>query len=130
MEVKRDEAKIASSNRLAELAYQKHFHTILRQKERTTDKVDIYKMSGVQARRLFDIPLDVTFELHPSGEVERTVKFAEEPEDYRLAVETAVSDTLARPLSLQGKALTEFVERFDDRVIGQYCSGRGFQFEK
>jgi len=123
------EENIASSNREAELAYQRHFPQILRIKEKTKDKIEIYKIASVRGKRFFDIPLDVAFYLNSSFEIERRVSYPEDAdEEFRLGVEEALSDSLNRRLSIQTPLLQEFVERFDDKVIGQYLTKKGFQF--
>jgi hypothetical protein len=126
-----DDEKVASSTRLAEQAYQRNFQRILRVKEKTNDKIDIYKISSVQSRELFETPLEVTFFLDENAEVERRITHKEDvPEAYRLGIEAAVSDALKRPLTIQSEWFAEFVERFDDNVFGQYISKKNFDFQK
>jgi hypothetical protein len=126
-----NDEQTSSSTRLAEQAYQRHFQRILRVKEKGNDKIDIYKISSVQSKQLFDIPVDVSFNLDVNSEVERIIAYDEDaPEPYRLEVESSVSDALKRPLSNQYLWLADFVDIFDDKVLAQYLSKKGFDFSR
>lgn len=125
-----DQEQIGESTHLAEQAYQTHFQRILKAKEKTNDKIDIYKISNVKSDKLFGVPLDVGFFLNEELEVERQIAYDDEaPQAYRLGVESAVSDALRSTLSSQQKSLEDFVERFDDKLVGQYLSKKGFDFQ-
>lgn len=125
-----DQEQIGESTHLAEQAYQTHFQRILKAKEKTNDKIDIYKISNVKSDKLFGVPLDVGFFLNEELEVERQIAYDDEaPQEYRLGVESAVSDALRSTLSSQQKSLEDFVERFDDKLVGQYLSKKGFDFQ-
>lgn len=123
--------KIATSARLAEQAYQTHFQRILKMRERGNDKIDIYKISNVQTKDLCNLPLEVNFELDGNLSINRLVAYDEDAsQSFRLGVETAVSDAMHRPLAMQAAYLEEFIERFDDKLIGQFYSKKGFEFER
>ena len=125
-----DQTQIGDSTHLAEQAYQTHFQRILKAKERTNDKIDIYKISKVKSDKLFGVPLEVGFFLNEELEVERQIAYDDEaPQEYRLGVEAAVSDALRLTLTSQQKSLEDFVERFDDKLVGQFLSKRGFDFQ-
>lgn len=124
------ESQIGESTRLAEQAYQTHFQQILKAKEKTNDKIDIYKISTVKSDKLFGVPLDVGFFLNEELETERQVAYDEDaPQEYRLGLESAVSDVLRSTLSIQLKWIEDFVERFDDKLIGQFLTRKGFDFQ-
>jgi len=125
-----DQRQIGESTRLAEQAYQTHFQRILRTKEKTNDKIDIYKISSVKSDKLFGVPLDVGFFLNEDVEVERQINYDEDaPQAYRLGLESAVSDALRSTLTLQQTWLADFVERFSDNLIGQFLSNKSFDFQ-
>lgn len=125
-----DQTQIGESTHLAEQAYQTHFQRILKAKEKTNDKIDIYKISNVKSDKLFGVPLDVGFFLNEELEVERQIAYDDEaPQEYRLGVESAVSDALRSILVSQQKSLEDFVERFDDKLVGQFLSKKGFDFQ-
>lgn len=125
-----DQKQIGDSTHLAEQAYQTHFQRILKAKERTNDKIDIYKISNVKSDKLFGVPLEVGFFLNEELEVERQIAYDDEaPQEYRLGVEAAVSDALRLTLTSQQKSLEDFVDRFDDKLVGQFLSKRGFDFQ-
>lgn len=129
VELSLDSENIGSSTRLAEQAYQKHFQRILRIKERTQDRIDIYKISDVRSKRLFFLPVVARVTLNTTAEVVREIDYPDEaPEEFRLGIDTAVSDKLRRPLGVQQTLLEEFIERFDDKVIGQFLSKKGLDF--
>lgn len=124
-----DQSQIGESTRLAEQAYQRHFQRILKAREKTNDKIDIYKISNVKSDKIFGTPLDVGFYLNENQEVERHISYEDDaPQEYKLGLESAVSDVLHSTLSTQSKWLEEFVERFDDRLIRQFVSKKGFDF--
>lgn len=125
-----DQAQVGESAHLAEQAYQTHFQRILKAKEKTNDKIDIYKISNVKSDKLFGVPIDVGFFLNEEIEIERQIAYDNEaPQEYRLGLESAVSDALRSTLSSQQKSLEDFVERFDDKLIGQFLSKKGFDFQ-
>lgn len=125
-----DQKQIGDSTHLAEQAYQTHFQRILKAKEKTNDKIDIYKISNVKSDKLFGMPLEVGFFLNEELEVERQIAYDDEaPQEYRLGVEAAVSDALRSTLTIQQKSLEDFVERFDDKLVGQFLSKKGFDFQ-
>jgi hypothetical protein len=125
-----DQAQIGESTHLAEQAYQNHFQRILKAKEKTNDKIDIYKISNVKSDKLFGVSLDVGFLLNEELEVERQIAYDDEaPQEYRLGVESAVSDALRSTLVSQKKSLEDFVERFDDKLVGQFLSKKGFDLQ-
>lgn len=96
-----DQKQVGDSTRLAEQAYQTHFQRILKAKERTNDKIDIYKISNVKSDKLFGVPLEVGFFLNEELEVERQIAYDDEaPQEYRLGVEAAVSDALRLTLTI------------------------------
>lgn len=98
--------------------------------KKTNDKIDIYKISNVKSDKLFGVPLEVGFYLNEELEVERQIAYDDEaPQEYRLGVEAAVSDALRSTLASQQKALEDYVERFDDKLVGQYLSKKGFDFQ-
>ena len=130
IELNIDQGQVGDSTRLAEQAYQTHFQQILRAKEKSNDRIDIYKVTHVKSDRLFGHPIDVGFFLNEELEVERQINHDEEsPTAHRLGIESAVSDALRLPLRVQNKWLADFVERFDDKLIGQFLSQKGFDFD-
>ena len=130
VELNIDQGQVGDSTRLAEQAYQTHFQQILRAKEKNNDRIDIYKISHVKSDRLFGHPVNVGFFLNEELEVERQINHDEEAAtENRLGIEAAVSDALRLPLRLQNNWLADFVERFDDKLIGQFLSQKGFDFQ-
>lgn len=132
VEISVDSDQIGESKRLAERAYHKHFQRILKTRESTNDKIDIYKISNVKSEKLFGIPLEVGFHLGKEASVERLINFEEDaPEEYKLNIEASISNALQRRLnSGQHSLLMEFVNRFEDKVIGQYLSKTEFHFSR
>lgn len=131
IEIPCESDRVGSSSRLAEQAYQKNFKKILRDKERTKDVIDIYKISNIKSKKLFEIPLKVTFALSERNEIERMIDYDEDAtEDFRLAVEAAVSDVLQTTESSQNDWLINFIEHFDDPLLRNYISRNGFEFDK
>ena len=122
--------KIAGSSRLAEQAYQQHFQRIVRIRERNNDPIEIYQMSSVKSRRIFEVPIDVGFVLERTGEIERVIKYDDDATDeYRMALESAVSDALNQHDSDQMKWLDQYIDRLDERVLLRYRKKIGFAFE-
>lgn len=122
--------RIGSSGRLAEQAYQKHFRRILRDKEKTNDDIEIYKISSVTSKRMFEVPVTVSFLLSTQTEIVRMIDYEEDAtEEFRLVVETAVSDALQTVETEQLRHLEEFVDHFDDVVIRKYLHKTNFDIE-
>jgi hypothetical protein len=131
VEIPCESDRISSSDRLAEQAYQRNFRKILRDKERTKDVIDIYKISNIKSKKLFEIPLEVTFALSEQLEIERLIDYDEDAtEDFRLAVEAAVSDVLQTNQPDQNDLLIEFIDYFDDPVLRKFIGQDGFDFER
>jgi hypothetical protein len=125
-----DAERIGSSTRLAEEAYQKHFRKILRDKERTKDDIEIYKISNVKSKKVFEVPIEVRFALSDKREVERVVEYDDDAtEEFRLSVEAAVSDALQTSEIDQFRWLCEFIDYFDDPVLKRYLKNSYFDFD-
>lgn len=129
-----DAEALAHSNRRAEAAYQDQFDRILRMKGvNNRQRMDVYKVTSVEADRNFYIPVSISFELDEQGEYSRNEPDlgSEAPTESVGKLDALISDTLQAPAQSGVRDLAfHFVDRFEDKVLSQYNARSGFQWAK
>jgi hypothetical protein len=124
------DAKIVSDGvRLAESAFQRHFSRVIQLSARPKDKVGVYKVTSVEAKRSYMLPILGRIQFDDTREIARTVEYPDgTPEDFRVRLDEAISNRIKGSLESDAQALEEFVTRFPDPVTRKFIKNGGFDF--
>ena len=121
----RDPNKESKTIYWAERSFQEHFRKILRQ-----DRVEIYKISKVDAGEHFMIPAPCIFSFKLDSQLEIKRSLDEETVADHLEIARAISDVLSVPETSGNAHVGKFIAFFDDPVLSKYLTGQRFEFER
>lgn len=127
-----DGAALAQSNRRAEAGYQQHFDRILQMKGiRDRKRIDLYKVTSVEADKNFYIPVPISFQLDDHGVYSRNAPDLgpDAPSDSIDKLDGLISDSLQGRGDAALRDLSQqFAEYFGDKVLLQFHARLGFQW--
>ena len=128
-----DEKGLASSNHLAERAFQEHFPNIARlQRWSQAEKLDVYKVTKVEARKNFFVPVPMRLRLNGENGYIREPQASnpDAPDAFWTAIAEQMPALLPKddaPLRINFK---DFVGIFEDKVMGQFMTLNGFNIDE
>lgn len=118
----RDQDKQSKTLYWAERSFQENFRKIMRK-----DRVEIYKVSEVEAGERFMIPLPCTFNVALDERLGIARSLQDELFEGQLEVAEAISDALSTPVYGGNEGFDQFITIFGDGLLGRYMKGSRFE---
>jgi hypothetical protein len=106
----------------AERSFQENFRQIMRR-----DRVEIYKISDVEAGERFMLPLPCTFSLALDERLGIQRSMDDELLGEQLEIAQAISDALSIPSQRTNDSLAAFAEAFQDPILARYFKNGQFE---
>jgi len=109
----------------AEQSFQQNFRQICKK-----EKAEIYKISAIDAGERFSIPLPCMFHLDLEGQASVRRDIDDESFGSRLEISEAITDALGNQERGNNESLRDFINTFDDALLGRYVSGDSFDLRR
>jgi hypothetical protein len=121
----RDFDKQSRTIQFAEQSFQQNFRQIC-----TREKAEIYKISAIDAGERFSIPLPCAFHLDLNGTMSVRRNIDDASFGSRQEIVEAITDALADQERGDNESLRDFLQMFDDRLLGRYTSDNTFDLRR
>lgn len=126
------EDALGESKERARIAYRQRYPEIASMRDDLRDKsFGVHSVEDIESRRRSYLPIPVSFLIDRDGQVERKVDESFErlaPAELIQFVNEQVTLAIPKTISLGVPGLAEFIEAFDLKLMGQYLTGKKFDF--
>lgn len=126
------EDALGESKERARIAYRQRYPEIASMRDDLRDKsFGVHSVEDIESRRRSYLPIPVSFSIDRDGQVERKVDESFErlaPAELIQFVNEQVTLAIPKTISLGAPGLEEFIEAFDLKLMGQYLTGKKFDF--